>query len=117
MELELGLISSTAPTAPPLWRVAEGFEGVEAALIEESSAVNVDAAVPAPDDPPIVEAAVLPPAPVVSLPIVTPPKKVRAAKTVPPLDDWGYFDASQSSFKALIRRLDEIAGQTAVATQ
>jgi CheY-like chemotaxis protein len=36
-------------------------------------------------------------------------------KPAPPLDDWAYFDPSQSPFKALVRRLDEIAGQAAAA--
>jgi hypothetical protein len=34
----------------------------------------------------------------------------RPRRTRPEPDDWAYFDSSQSAFKALIRRLDEIAG-------
>jgi hypothetical protein len=37
----------------------------------------------------------------------------RARRTPPQPDDWGYFDPSQSVFKALIKRLDEIAGSAA----
>lgn len=36
----------------------------------------------------------------------------RPRKPAPALDDWAYFDPSQSPFKALVRRLDEIAGQS-----
>jgi len=38
-------------------------------------------------------------------------RRPRAARPAPPIDDWAYFDPTQSGFKALIRRLDEIAAQ------
>ena len=69
----------------------------------------IDVAVP--------EAAVVPevvqPAPAAPKPKVKMPR--AAKKPAPPLDDWAYFDPSQSPFKALVRRLDEIAGQAAAA--
>jgi hypothetical protein len=37
-------------------------------------------------------------------------KAPKAKKHTPPPDDWAYFDPMQSPFKALVRRLDEIAG-------
>jgi hypothetical protein len=44
---------------------------------------------------------------------VPPAPAARAKKPpAPPLEDWAYFDPSQSGFKALVRRLDEIAGHT-----
>lgn len=46
-------------------------------------------------------------------PIVRP--SPRPKKAAPHLDDWAYFDPSQSPFKALVRRLEEIAGQTGAA--
>jgi CheY-like chemotaxis protein len=88
LEAQLGLIAPPGHT-PHLWRVAAGL----------------------PDDTAASEA----PSPVTPAPafFAAPPMRRRSAanKPSPPLDDWAYFDPMQSGFKALIRRLDEVAAQ------
>jgi CheY-like chemotaxis protein len=99
VESELGLV--TPPTAgPPLWKVAESIEdfygNAEAAAAASTPEISVEPFAAAPT----AKAAPSSPAP-------------RARRTPPQPDDWAYFDPSQSAFKALIRRLDEIAGSAA----
>ena len=106
VEEELGLVTPPA-AGPPLWRVAESiedfytsaesFDGTPAGAAADTGAPVRPAA--SPQNPPTVKA--LPTAP------GTPP---RPRRTPPQADDWTYFDPSQSDFKSLIRRLDEIAG-------
>lgn len=48
------------------------------------------------------------PSPVAATPMR---RRPRAHKPPPPPDDWAYFDPTQSGFKALIRRLDEVSAQ------
>lgn len=99
-EAEFGLPPSASGSSP-LWRVTE--EGIDSMTAE-----------PPPLEPPVIDE---PPV------VAAEPRPARAAKTAkpapsapkprkqaPPLDDWAYFDPQQSPFKALIRRLDEIAG-------
>jgi hypothetical protein len=108
VEEELGLV--TPPVAgPPLWRVAESIEdfyGNGEGTAAASSNVVAErphvVAPPAASTPAKVvtttpAAAAAPPAP-------------RQRRTPPKPDDWAYFDPSQGAFKALVRRLDEIAG-------
>jgi CheY-like chemotaxis protein len=122
MENELGLLRS-ATAAPALWRVAEGLddappfepepEAVEPVAVAETPVVVEQApvvvAVEAP--PAVVVVAAQPP---LAAPAPAPPKangrSPKASRPAPPVDDWAYFDPSQSAFKALVRRLDEIAG-------
>jgi hypothetical protein len=85
LEAEFGL-GPVPGHVPQLWRVAAGV----AETIEE----------PRPQNPPPVFLS--------ATPLRTRP---RVHKPSPVLDDWAYFDPTQSGFKALIRRLDEIAAQ------
>jgi hypothetical protein len=109
VEEELGLV--TPPTAgPPLWRVAESIEDFYGNG-EEFDATN--GSQPAPAAAP----SVITPPPAVhkvatanSVVKSAAPPVPRPRRTPPQPDEWGYFDPTQSSFKALIRRLDEIAG-------
>lgn len=55
------------------------------------------------------------PAPVASAARMRTPKAPRRKKSPPPVDDWAYFDPTQAPFKALVRRLDEIAGHAGAA--
>jgi hypothetical protein len=101
VETELGLV--TPPTAgPPLWRVTESIEDFYGGGEEVTTPVD---AVPMPQ---VAETAT---------PIRMPAPAVRTAprprRTPPNPDDWSYFDPSQGPFKALIKRLDEIAGTAA----
>ena len=111
----------TPPAAgPPLWRVAESIED----FYTTPAAAESDATVP---NAPMVAAPVTP-----SPSIITPPPPAanrapapsgvvksaappapRQRRTPPRPDEWAYFDPSQSAFKALIRRLNEIAGNAA----
>jgi hypothetical protein len=87
LEAEFGL-GPVPGHVPQLWRVATGA----ADLNEESRPEN--------------------PAPVfVSATPMPMRRRARTHKPSPVLDDWAYFDPTQSGFKALIRRLDEIAAQ------
>jgi len=99
VEAELGLVTPPA-AGPPLWKVAESIEdyyGNEAAAAVSTPEMSVE---PFPGAPAGKAAGSPPPAP-------------RVRRTPPQPDDWAYFDPSQSAFKALIRRLDEIAGSAA----
>jgi hypothetical protein len=105
VEEELGLITPPA-AGPPLWRVAESIEdfygngegSADAGTAERPQSV---APTPIPEAARAVTtkpaASAAPPAP-------------RPRRTPPQPDDWAYFDPSQGAFKALVRRLDEIAG-------
>ena len=101
---------ATDPQPSAMMTMATDDVAIE--VVEEAAAdtpLIIDVAVP--------EAAVVPeavqPAPAAPKPKVKMPRPAK--KPAPPLDDWGYFDPSQSPFKALVRRLDEIAGQAAAA--
>ena len=99
VEAELGLVSPPA-AGPPLWKVAESIEdyyGNEAAAAVSTPEMSVE---PFPGAPAGKAAGSPAPAP-------------RVRRTPPQPDDWAYFDPSQSAFKALVRRLDEIAGSAA----
>jgi hypothetical protein len=109
VEEELGLV--TPPSAgPPLWRVAESIEDFYGNGDGEFDAGAPNAAPAA--------AAVITPPPVTvnGAPAANaagnsqPPAAPRVRRTPPRPDEWPYLDSSQSAFKALIRRLDEIAG-------
>ena len=103
IEAELGLV--TPPTAgPPLWKVSESVED----FYGNADAAAAPDAVSTPDMS--VEPMAHPPTPVTQH--VAPPAP-RKRRTPPQPDDWTYFDPSQSAFKALTRRLDEIAGSAA----
>lgn len=115
-EEELGLV--TPPTAgPPLWRVTESIEdfygnGNFAEPEDRRSAeinVPLDASggIATPTGPTVVAE---PAAPPVAAQTATPRPTPRKPRTSRNADDWAYFDPSQSPFKALIERLDEIAG-------
>lgn len=114
-EAEFGLPSAAGAT--PLWRVAE--VGIEA-LTEPEPVVEPEPSVGA-EPPPIVaeeariQQAAEPPVPVVVQEVPVPRPAAKAAAKPgkarkPAADDWAYFDPYQSPFKALVRRLDEIAG-------
>ena len=107
VEEELGLVTPPA-SGPPLWRVTESIEDFygNGQAFEGSPS---DTSAPT-DSRPSHNAAQAadarranpgtPPAP-------------RPRRTPPQPDDWAYFDPSQSPFRALMRRLDEIAGSAA----
>ena len=123
VERELGLV--TPPTAgPPLWKVTESIEDfygtadeAEAPVSPEYSATGHarggDAAALRTEAGGT--AAHVGAHPVNTLP--TPPAASkptpRKRRTPPQPDDWSYFDPAQSTIKALLRRLDEIAGSAA----
>ena len=99
VETELGLVTPPA-SGPPLWKVAESIEdfyGNPEAAAVSTPEMSVEPFPGAPAAKPVPSAS---PAP-------------RARRTPPQPDEWAYFDPSQSAFKALIRRLDEIAGSAA----
>jgi CheY-like chemotaxis protein len=87
-EEESGLVTPP-PTGPPLWRApdqAESFSGNGGSANAASTPkASAESARPA----------------------------QRPRRTPPRPDEWAYFDPSQTAFKALIRRLDEIAGSAA----
>jgi CheY-like chemotaxis protein len=86
-EEESGLVTPP-PAGPPLWRATdptEGFSGNGAANAPSMSKASAESVPPTP----------------------------RPRRTPPQPHEWSYFDPSQSAFKALIRRLDEIAGSAA----
>lgn len=85
-EAEFGLPASS-PGSAPLWRVTE--EGI-------------DALAPEPEPGPVAPVAAVAPARVE-------PVVVEDPEPVAQEDEWAYFDPAQSRFKALIRRLDDIA--------
>jgi hypothetical protein len=104
VEEELGLVTPPA-AGPPLWRVAESIEDFYGNGEGEFDAGASNAA---------------PASPVASGSFTTPSASkapantaVRPRRTPPQPDEWGYFDPTQSAIKALMRRLDEIAGSAA----
>jgi hypothetical protein len=109
LEEELGLV--TPPSAgPPLWRVAESIEDFYG---NGNGAFDAGASIPAPAPASVITP---PPVAVNRAPAASaavnnqPPAAPRPRRTPPRPDEWAYLDSSQSAFKALIRRLDEIAG-------
>ena len=105
VEEELGLVTPPA-AGPPLWRVTESIEdfytnpeSFEAPPAGTSLGGGIPAASAA-------KSSTGPAGHAVSSAAAAP----RPRRTPPQPDDWAYFDPSQSAFKALIRRLDEIAG-------
>jgi hypothetical protein len=119
VEEELGLVSPPA-AGPPLWQVAESIEdfygnadtsgatdasGGDSAA---STARSTDASVLRPEAGNVAaHVGAHPASPLTASAATTTPRQRR---TPPQPDDWAYFDASQNAFKALIRRLDEVAG-------
>ena len=99
VEAELGLVTPPA-AGPPLWKVTE--------TIEDFYGEAPAAAVSTPD----MSAQPFPGAPSTKATPASSPAP-RGRRTPPQPDEWAYFDPSQSAFKALIRRLDEIAGSAA----
>jgi len=99
VEAELGLV--TPPTAgPPLWKVTETIEDFYGEAPAAAVSTSDMSAQPFPGTPSTKATPASSPAP-------------RGRRTPPQPDEWAYFDPSQSAFKALIRRLDEIAGSAA----
>ena len=102
-EAEFGLPSAIS-TSPPLWRVTE--EGIESMSAEAPVLVGEPQtflAGPVVEQAPFVRTA------------GKPPKPAKTKKAQPPPDDWALFDPQQSAFKALLKRLDEVAGFRASA--
>lgn len=111
---EEGLITPPA-AGPPLWRVAESIEDFYNGELDPTVANAPQATAPAPQTPSVIKP---PPAaakaPAASSAVKTAaPSPPRQRRTPPQPDEWAYFDPSQSAFKALIRRLNEIAGNAA----
>ena len=104
VEAELGLVTPPA-AGPPLWKVSESVEDYYG---NPDAAAATAAAISTADM--MVEPMAPPPKPVA--PSVTPPP-ARQRRRPPQPDEWTYFDPSQGSFQALVRRLDEIAGAAA----
>jgi CheY-like chemotaxis protein len=115
---DLGLVTPPA-AGPPLWKVAESIEdfygngdGVD---LDPTVAHAPQAAAPVA----AVTSVINPPPPAAKAPAPSSvvksaaPVAPRPRRTPPQPDDWAYFDPSQSAFKALIRRLNEIAGNAA----
>ena len=111
IESELGLVTPPA-AGPPLWRVTESIDDFYGSG-EEFNTPPVVHQTTATEAPPLIN-----PAPVVTSPAVAArapeqsaaPRVKRTARTSPQADEWTCFDPSQGPFKALMRRLDEIAG-------
>ncbi len=98
--IESELLVTPPASGPPLWKVTESIEdfyGQTDAAAISTPEMSVE---PFPGTPIAKAAQSSSPAP-------------RVRRTPPSPDDWAYFDPSQSAFKALIRRLDEIAGSAA----
>ena len=115
VEEELGLVTPPA-SGPPLWRVTESIEDFysNGDAFDATASKGGQAAAPAAAAPSVLTPP--PAAPTVATNSVgksAAPPAPRPRRTPPQPDEWGYFDATQSSFKALIRRLDEIAGSAA----
>jgi|SRR5688572_18549418 len=103
VEAELGLV--TPPTAgPPLWKVSESPED----FYGNPDAATTAAAISTPD---MSVEPMAPPSTPVTQNVASPAPRKR--RTPPQPDEWACFDPTQSAFKALIRRLDEIAGSAA----
>jgi CheY-like chemotaxis protein len=122
VEEELGLVTPPA-AGPPLWQVTESIEdfygNADATGTPDGSdghsvitaARSTDASVLRPEAGNVAaHVGAHPASPLTASAATTMP---RTRRTPPQPDDWAYFDASQSAFKALIRRLDEIAGGAA----
>jgi CheY-like chemotaxis protein len=114
IEHELGLVTPPA-AGPPLWRVTESIEDFYPGTDNPAAPEVVHQGAPV---RPVATAA--DPLPVTARPAEQPvasparhPMPRAARTTLPHPDDWACFDPSQSAFKALIRRLDEIAGSAA----
>ena len=112
VEEELGLVTPPA-SGPPLWRVAESIEDFYSNGEEFDATASNRGQAPAPVAVP--SSVITPPAAhkmatANSVAKSAAPPAPRSRRTPPQPDEWGYFDPTQSSFKALIRRLDEIAG-------
>jgi CheY-like chemotaxis protein len=105
VEEELGLVTPPA-AGPPLWRVAESIEDFYSNA-ESFAAGSEGPAAKAGAGPAVAGA----PAANIQPPAAS--MTPRPRRTPPHPDEWGYFDPSQNAFKALIRRLDEIAGSAA----
>ena len=105
VEEELGLVTPPA-AGPPLWRVTESIEDFyknPESFEAHQSGTSLDSGIPAAST---AKPSTAPAAYTVSSAAGAP----RPRRTPPQPDDWAYFDPSQSAFKALIRRLDELAG-------
>ena len=104
VEEELGLVTPPA-AGPPLWRVTESIEDFynPSAFEAASAATSMDTGAPA-------APAAAPSKSLAGRAVPSANVAPRPRRTPPQPDDWAYFDPSQSAFKALIRRLDEIAG-------
>lgn len=121
VEEELGLVTPPA-AGPPLWQVTESIEDFYGNA--ETSGADVSGGDGATAAARSTDASVLrpeagngaahvgahPASPLTASAATTTP---RTRRTPPQPDDWACFDASQSTFQALIRRLDEIAGSAA----
>ena len=103
VEEELGLVTPPA-AGPPLWQVTESVEDFYSNPESFDPTPHANAAAPS------MNAAAPTPSPVSAATLQAPKPAPRARRTPPRPDDWAYFDPSQSTVKALIRRLDEIAG-------
>jgi CheY-like chemotaxis protein len=115
VETELGLVTPPA-SGPPLWKVTESVEDFYGKGAQEAAGIStpemtVEPFVTAPVTK--AAAAATKAAPSASKAAGVPPPPPRKRRTPPQPDDWTYFDPSQSACKALIRRLDEIAGSAA----
>jgi CheY-like chemotaxis protein len=117
-EEDLGLVAPPA-AGPPLWRVTESIEDYYGKGDEVELDTTV-ASAPRTATPAAPVASVInppPPAAKASAPTSAvksaAPSAPRQRRTPPRPDEWAYFDPSQSAFKALIRRLNEIAGNAA----
>jgi hypothetical protein len=105
VEEELGLVTPPA-AGPPLWRVTESIEDFyknPESFEAPPAGTSMDAGIPA-------AGAAKPSTSPTSHAVPSATTASRPRRTRPQADDWAYFDPSQGAFKALIRRLDEIAG-------
>lgn len=103
VDLDAALLATASPTADPAgaFVVDAAGHGHDQPRVDEASPADRGAHHAASTGHPA------PPAP---------QKASRKRKAGPPSDDWIAFDPSQSPFKALVRRLDEIAGHGAAST-
>jgi CheY-like chemotaxis protein len=109
VEEELGLVTPPA-AGPPLWRVTESIEDFYGnGEGPEDSSVTYASAEPV-NPPPSPAASAAPDADTRRASQATAPPVPRARRSAPQPNEWAYVDPSQSAIKALIRRLDEIAG-------
>jgi hypothetical protein len=106
VEEELGLVTPPS-SGPPLWRVSDSIEDFYGNGEAVAHAVSTPEMSVEPFTPKIAQPAPAAPA------SGTRPAAPRPRRTPPQPDDWTYFEPSQPAIKALIRRLDEIAGSAA----